>query len=202
MGAQLYSTGPVDVYVYHPLDSTISFLGHGERAPSIDHQPSYADVHCDLGGQVPIDRIYSGEMLRVGVDLVRYDYAVVQRLHDHKRRLVNPVAAQATYAGQEYPGDIGTLMLTEGAYHILYLKFRNAPKTPFANNSMPKGYRIYRALMDPSSVTSGSTTAHKVRVAWSCYRKLDMTAPSNTFGNGLFTLYDHVMDELNNVAAN
>lgn len=191
--AQLYVTGPVHVYIKHVLDGTVRFLGHGERAPTIQLTPNLVPVKCDVGGEAQFESIYSGEGATVRVDLVRYNMAVMNTIRVRSRSTAFPAAVP----GYDNPGMIGTLTLAEGAYYQLILVFPNAAK-PFyqnaVNGALPAGYRFKAAVMDPESQQPGSANPYKLSVSWTCLRIFDPT-DRNAFGFGGFSLYDNNVAE-------
>lgn len=199
--AQLYSTGPVDMFVWHAQANAPVFLGHGERAPSIEVTPSWVPVHCDLAGQAPMDTLYSGEMGRVSVELIRYNWATVKEMQDRAIHQDDRVATPGVCT----PGDLGLLAVQEGSFYILYLRFQHAVKT--AMSGMVGGYRFYAAVLEPMSVVAGSTTANKIHMTFNCYRRylrnnssyVPAGAPAvanNSFGVGTYILYDHNMSDI------
>lgn len=180
--AQLYATGPVYVFCAVDTGGGLLYLGTGERAPRISITPAYRDVQCDLGGEAPFDTMYSGNSGRVTVTLMRYNEAVLRKIEDY-------AASLHLIRGQEDPGEIGSLMLTEGLAYQLVLVFPYATKTAFAD--MPAGYNFLAAYVrGPDDIESGTSNPKKVQITWQCLRKFDITNQNN-FGAGSFKLYDH-----------
>ena len=197
--ASLFSTGPLNIFVAYGAAAPV-FLGHGERAPKIDVRPRYAPVTCDLGGEEPIDDLQSGESGSVQVELIRWNYPLLNSLKSRTRAPAFP----ASVAGAQAPGELGTLMVTEGAAYQLFLQFTRAGNPVFgaagAGGAMPAGYRFAAAFLDPESVTSGAASAHKYSLTWKCLRTF--SPATSALGVGNFLLYDYNMAAIAGVAVN
>jgi len=191
--ASLWSTGPVNIFIGYAGSAPV-FLGHGEKAPRISIKPRYVPVVCDLGGEEPMEDLKSGESGTVDVELIRWNYGVLNGIKARTRSAVFPNAVPGT----EAPGELGTLMQTEGASYMLYLQFSRAGNPIFgaggAGGAMPAGYRFLAAFLDPEGGTAGAAAAHKTALTWQCRRAF--TPASSSLGTGAFKLYDYVMDGL------
>lgn len=184
--AQLYSTGPVGIWVGTGASGAAVFLGHGEQAPRINTRTLWKPQNCDLTGDVPIDKAMTGEMATVSVTLIRYNEPVLAIIQDR---------AGLIGRGVMFPGDIGTLMMTEGLNYQLWLQFPYSVKAAYTA-TMPAGYRFPGSFMEsPDDLQVGTTTAKKISITFTCLPVLDMTV-SNAFGTGSLTLYDHDMTAL------
>ena len=201
--AQLWSTGPVALFYVERTSGTIFFIGHGARAPDIHERAFWSDVHCDVGGQAPIDRLVAGLMCSMSVELNRYSEAVVQDLRARARSALLP----AEVPGALGPGGVGTLSTLEGASVILYALFPNIAKPAFQNVATGgpgvPGYRFFAATLDDVTVKPGSSKEKTINCQFTCiqafnagqFTSLNGGAIVNAFGNGQLVVYD------NNVAA-
>jgi len=183
MAAQLWVTGAVALFVKAPFDSTALFLGHGERAPSIEFSPEWEPVVCDLSGRVPLDFVYAGEKARLSVDLIRFDMGTLGRLKTRARSVTFPTAV----AGYDLPGMRGTLAITEGSAYTVWAVQSFANKPVFSG--MPLTFRFPACLLDPDSWQGGSVNALKVHLSWQAAAVIDTTV-SNSYGYASFKLWD------------
>lgn len=213
--AQLWHTGPVDIYVQFVASTSstsiqfgpILFLGHSEREPHIDIRPVWRDVYCDLMGGAPIDRLYANETALVSVTLNRFNNAVFMQMMARPACPGSPwAAASLRQAGLNYRtgavGRVGTLAVTEGASFILYLRFPFAAKTAYGASganwtggaAMVPGYRFFAATLDPDHQVVGANSEKKHRLTWTC---LPVTYPFPTIpAVGDIAIYDHDMSGL------
>jgi hypothetical protein len=192
--AQPYASGPVDVWCGVGAGGAPLFLGHGERAPRIQIVRRYKEVTNDLGGDmVPFDKGYAGETGVVTVTLSRWNESTLAIIQDVATTLTGLGAAR----GLNGPGEVGTLMVTEGVAYKLWLRFPFSAKAAYANaasGAQPAGYRFLAAFLEgPDDLFDlGPPNARKVGLQFTCMRAFD-PAVSNAFGTGLFALYDHSM---------
>lgn len=193
MAAQLWVTGAVSLWIKAPFDSTPRFLGHGEKAPSINFSAKWQDVITDLSGLVPMDYVYAGESARVTVDLIRFDMAVLGNIQARARSTSFPTAV----AGFDAPGQRGTLALVEGSAYTIWCVQSFANKSPFTG--LPRGFRFPAAIMDDENWQGGSAQALKVRIGWNAYAYFT-PGDQNTFGYGSFTLWDSDVSALNGLS--
>jgi hypothetical protein len=191
---QLYATGPVDIWV--GAGGSPLFLGHGERAPRIQVYRQYKPAHTDIAGEVPHDKGYGGEWAVVSVALTRYNESTLAIIED----VATVNTGTPPSRGFNLPGEIGSLMLTEGLTYPLYLRFPFAAKPAYRNpasGAMPAGYRFYAAhLGSPDDLFDlGPPNARKVGLIFECMRAFDPTV-TNAYGGGSFQLYDHSLAAL------
>jgi hypothetical protein len=172
--AQLYSSGPVDVWAGVGVGNTARFLGHGKRAPKIQPLRRYKKVPCDLGGeQTEFDRMFDGQIVRVSMDLVRY--------HEDTLLLIEDAAATNALEGLpgvDAEGDVGVLMVQEQQTYPLWLRFPYAAKATMrnpANGIMRSGYHFHAASLDTSDVICGTGEPKAHRLVWTCLRVFDPT---------------------------
>ena len=182
-----YVTGPVDIWVAPGNEGAI-FLGHAEHGPTISVRPRYSPVYVDLAGQtIPYDMVYDGEDAIVTATLTRWNQNVLDLIE---------AIANDTASGIDDPGDIGSLMLTEGKAYELWLHFPYAAKPAFAD--MLPGQRFPCAFLETDDSPALGTQAKKAHVVWHCLRYLDMSV-TNEFGTGRFLLWDGNMSALGSI---
>lgn len=198
--AQIYVTGPVNLWVKRISDAQPRFLGHGERAPTVQFSPIWVDVHCDVGGAAVFDRIYSGESARISVDLVRFNNNVLMDIQARAKSAAVPGAE----FGYDPPGAIGSLCNSDQIGYTVYMDFVGAKRPTMqnaANGALHPGWRFFNCTMDPESIQGGSANPYKVHLSWTAVRMFN-PAVNNAFGFGSFTLFDGNMGELNGRAIN
>ena len=146
--------------------------------------------------------MYSGQDALVSCDLIRFNWGVYETIAARS----NGPGAGFVFPGSTFPGEIGTLMVTEGIATGLWLRWPYSAKPSMGgtasvlptSNAMPGGYHFYAAfLQGPDDITSG-TVPNKVRCNWYCARSFSPTA-GNAFGQGSFILYDGNMTGLPNI---
>lgn len=196
--AQPYVTGPASIWVAPGLSAPL-FLGHAERSPSIQVRPSHSPIFSDLSGQrVPLDYIYDGEEALISMDLTRFNEAVY-------RLIANRGTPGLGTRGLDIPGDIGTLLGTEGRAYPLWIRFPYSAKTAFSNatnGAMPGGYRFPLAFLEgPDGLDGLGTTNRRLRLNFHAIRYLDVSV-TNTFGAGSLLLYDHNMGAVSSLPIN
>jgi hypothetical protein len=87
--------------------------------------------------------------------------------------------------GVNVPGDIGTLLLTEGGYAMVVITFPYASKAAMAAGLMPPGYRFPASiLIGPDDFESLGTNPRAVDLTVQHLRAYDATT-------GNFECYDH-----------
>ncbi len=183
--AQLYSTGPCALFVGLGTGYAPVFLGHGNRAPDISVQPRYKGVQCDLGGEVDFDTLMVGESGRVSVTLVRYNEAIAAACEAKATAGITAAGGPAGVRGFSGFGEIGTLMLTEGASYPLWILFPFAGKIP-VYATMPAGYRFISTFLQSDDVQTGTTQPKMMRFTWTCLRSFSVPSAN-------FLLFDHNM---------
>jgi hypothetical protein len=176
--AQFYSTGPVQLYVGPNVGAGFQpvFLGYGRRAPVITGDAVKRPVYCDLGGDAPLDQMYSGETATVQVDLNYWNEPVLQVIRDRGK-----VAGQPATPGHQGPLEVGTLMVMEGVGYPLWLVYPYRAKPAYA--AMPPGYMFYRASLAPDREEGGTRSERVVHLVWDCMRLFN----ASTFALDLWT---------------
>jgi hypothetical protein len=163
--AQPWATGPVHIFTGTAGGNTgpnasAEYFGTGERAPNIRIRRGWSPVFNDLSGtEVPFDMMYESQEAFVTVTMTRWNEPCFQRLSS----MPNPATANA-FGGVflDNPGDIGSLMLTEGLAFQLWLQFPYASKTSYgANNVLPPGLHFYSAWFEGPDEWEVGTTSNK-----------------------------------------
>jgi len=199
--AQVYVTGPVDLWV---LTSTYGgqprFLGHGERAPTINLIPFYVTHQADVAGAAVFERFYNGMSARISVDLIRFNQATLDEVRLASASGDWLKGPEEISYGFDPPGSIGTATKAERVSHILYLRFpaanrpgMNGQANPRAR--LPAGYRFFYCTLDPQVIRGGSTVAHKVSLTWQATPWF-IPEYRNGWGYGAMVLFDKDMSAL------
>lgn len=192
--AQLWVTGPAHIYFAFPNGSggqnTPVYFGTCEDAPYIEIIPHYEDVRNSIGGTVPFDKSYQGELALIDLDLNRYNEGVYATLAARPR-----AGAGGGPRGTNVAGDVGTLMLTEGFCTGVYVKFDYgaagaAPKQAFIGGGMPFGYHFpFCVPAGPDKLKGLGTTPRKTNVMLFALRGFNPATQT-------FTLYDNITTAL------
>lgn len=180
--AQPFVRGPAHCFVGIGPGQTPVYLGTAERSPRIQIRPSWSPVFNDIAGQkVPFDWSFDGEEGYVVYDFTRWNEAVWEAC---QTRPFPPIAGGIT--GTNVAGDIGTLMLTEGAGYPLWILFPYTLKLAYA--TQPLGYHFFRTwLMGPDDLDENNTSAARIRGVWYCSRAPTLNIPAAGLN---FSLYD------------
>ncbi len=197
MATQLWSTGPALIYIGTPGDSagTAGFVGTCETKPQIDIDFLFKPVMNDLGGDVSMDEMFVGMQGMVTIDLNKFNYFVAEALATLPNTAGALNGTAGVVSGRNDPGDIGSLMFTEGLGFVLFILFPYAIKAAYGGGNGPptgagmvRGYRFPACKVNKQSIASG-TTPHNKRFIIDCKRSFDPTVV-NTYGAGRFILYD------------
>lgn len=122
--AYIFDTGPIYCFIRVPtvgagpfqavgdLAGSISFLGTCERFPQRREEAQWKPVYNDLGGEVPFDESYQGEVAMAVLDLNRCAQPVLDlvRAAPHHRR----GAFGANAPGTQNRLAVGSLLLQNG----------------------------------------------------------------------------------------
>lgn len=174
--AQLYTTGPVWLFVAVP-GGTLSFLGFGEEAPTIEILPRQRNVRSDASGEVPFDKSFQGKEATTSVVLNYHNKTILEACESI------PYETGRTTSGSYSARDMGTLMLTEGRALSLYVLFSNQgdPTMP----GMPGGYRFpNNTAIDGPIVKKPGSHEEKISLV---FRSVPIFNPNDKS----FTLYDY-----------
>lgn len=129
--AAYYVHGPVSAFIRIPkvgagpyvgpsellADKTPAlFLGHTQKTPQPTHEYKWKPVISSrTGEEMPDDKLYMGQDIKVVLPLQRFDYDVIQLL------LAAPRHGRATAPGTETYLDIGSLLQRNGLSFELWL---------------------------------------------------------------------------------
>jgi hypothetical protein len=88
--------------------------------------------------------------------------------------------------GTSIPGDIGTIMVTENACHVLIVTFPYSAKPAYSGQV--GGYLFPATILEGNTLRKIGTLARTGRLVWHAIRTLDMTV-TNLYGTGAMTCY-------------
>lgn len=192
--SQIYTTGPVNIFVGANPAGTPLFLGwSGGKGARVKKNRFTQNVHTDLSGpNMPHDKSYLGEVHSINFRLGRWNEAVLRRIQDvpGARSLVNR-------RGAMYPGDMGALLATQGCAWPLWLEFqyRNVPAFADGLNAMGGGYHYALAHLTNED-DEGGVTPRGIQLSIETIPYFDITAVSNGIRGG-WVLYDEDMSAVN-----
>lgn len=157
--AQPFVAGPCHIYLGVGVGYAPLYLGTAERSPRILIRPHFADVFNDIMGQmIPYDKVFQGEDGFVLADLTRWNEAVFNAYQARPR---------LGQRGTLQPGDLGSLMKTEGLAYPVWLQFPYATKPAYA--TQPYGYHFYAAIGEgPDELDNLGTVARRNRINLYC----------------------------------
>jgi hypothetical protein len=181
--AQLYSTGPAHLFIQYPGLNQLMYLGTCKKAPKIIGRPGWQPVHNDIGGPViPFDVSFQGEEAFTFTELTRWNETVYARL------AARPHRGQAR--GNNLPGDVGSLMQTEGLNLGLYVYFPYVAKPAYLAGGMPAGYRFpFTTVEGPDEFSELGTTPRELTLV---FHHLRQYFPKT----GQLLLYDHTVGQM------
>lgn len=176
---KVYVPGPTSLWI-DPLRNNGSenppplkplLLGYGEHGVSIDIEPVMDPVHADIGGKrIPTDEMFMGETATVKAMLTVLNWEVLELA---MKRPFSKAAAGGTNGTFGY-GDVGTLMVAEGATYNLYIRFPYSQvpdaHVPAFFGGVIDGYRFLHAYL-ASGPIEASGTAAKIPATFRCLRK-------------------------------
>lgn len=177
--SQPYVTGPCPIYVHvgGGLSSKAPvFFGWTEDTPEIRIDHEFEPLFNALGGgKIPSDQVYQGSHAFLRGDFTRYTQSVYSALQ--------AVPFFTGTPGFCPFGDLGTLMLTEGAFYPITVGLPYAGKA--AMSGMPAGFRFLACWLEGDQFGLLSTKPRKISLTWTCQRVFNIT-------NLSWTLYDNV----------
>ncbi|MDE2101459.1 MAG: hypothetical protein KGL39_29710 [Patescibacteria group bacterium] len=187
--AQLYVSGPALCFV-GPMNAPIAsctFLGTTAGDVDIETRPVYENVPNSLGGTVPFDRALQGEEAIFTLDLTRWNQGLVNSISDWANAGTALGGGVVAVPGFMLPGEIGTLVMTEGQAICVAVVSPYSAKAVYA--TMDPGYRF--PVCSCEGVTRGKmgTKELHARLSIHAQRFFDI-GPTNAFGAGAFTCYD------------
>jgi hypothetical protein len=170
------------------------FLGTCENGVTIRAIPEYENVMNDFGGtRKPFDRIYEGEdALSVGI-LTRWNEPVYRALES--------IPNFGGVPGVNQPGDIGTMMITEGYAYTVWLEFlfssgrAGYTKAAWVAGGFPAGYRFPFSWLEGPKERETGTRAGKIHLTFYHGRGFDPVS-------GKFMCADQDMSLVSGVALN
>jgi hypothetical protein len=191
---QLFVSGPCSLWIAG-FNEQPRGLGFCEQAPEIHIDEMLENVACDVTGKAPLDKVVAGESGRISGTLVQLNWPSVRSIQNRASSRIGSVPGGYT------PGQLGTLVQTEGAAFTLWVLFMSAGKAvfqnattgPFAGGPMPKGYRFPVCTLAPETIVPSSTKATKLQIAIDAMQQWDPTAYVQGVGYGKLTLYDNDM---------
>lgn len=172
-----YVTGPAHIWVAFSGGQP-QYLGTTERSPRQRVKRTFAPLWNDLGGDEPFDWSYMSQAGLVMGVFTRWEESVYAQLAK--------VPRSTLVRGTDVPGDIGSLIGTEGWGVELYVAFPYSAKPVYgAVGGMPRGYRWGTTFMlGPDDMDPIGVQPRKLHLVWYCMRKFTPSA-------GTFLLYDH-----------
>lgn len=203
--AQPYTGGAVLLYVAFPAQVGAGyltqsygqpvFLGTGERAPRVSRRRAYRQLHNDLAGDEPFDFVYSGTSMLVTVRLTRWNELVLQTLEDAPN--IPAAAIAPANAGTELLGDVGRMMVTEGAGAQLYVVYDygasgRLPKPAMVAGLMRPGWHFFSAFLEQDD-HDGGTDPNVKPITFRCARVYNPVT-------GAFVIYDQTIPNLGQAA--
>jgi hypothetical protein len=169
--AQLWTTGPAFLYVgINGLTNRGPvFVGTDEDGPTIEIGPRYQEVKNDIGGDEAMDDSYQGRSATIDYNLNRWEEVAIAALEQ-----TNPFSN--SLRGTDDPGDVGSLMITEGKAFSLWVVFPYAVTSPIAAIAkaamlgMPAGYHFYATILTTDNHTRLGTKPRRLRFGFKARR--------------------------------
>jgi len=155
-----------------------------EDTPQVRIDSEWEPLYNSLGGsKIPSDQAFQGENAIVRVDTTKWSEDVYLKL-----------AAKPWFSGirgTHFFGDYGTLMLSEGAYYPLWLRFPYRGTKP-AMATMPAGYKFVASWLGAGDDLGPlNTKPRRLSLVFVCQRILNPLTLA-------WTLYNHDMTGLPN----
>lgn len=163
---QAYVRGPVHLYVGTGSSFTPTYLGTSERAPRLSRKRGFDRVMNDLAGsQLAYDYLLEGVEAFVTLKLTRWNQNTLNAIWDPVSNLGGG-AAPGNWMFSN-PGEIGTLLVTEGVAFPLWVvySFGSAgPATKVAmnnatNGAIPPGFHLLNCFIEDDSSEGGTDPA-------------------------------------------
>ncbi len=169
-----FVTGPA--YCYAGVGGSISsksfqFLGTCEDTPQVKIKHEWAPLFNSLGGAaIPADEAYQGATGFVRLDLTRYDEGVRQK--------TTTMPFFTGTLGTSVFGDLGTLMVTEGAAYPLVISFPYVAKATYTAAGMPAGITFVAAWLEEDDLGNLNTKGRKISLVFRCRRVFTLSTLS------------------------
>lgn len=174
--AGLWCTGPAHLFIglglgnfANPAVYTPYYVGTDEDSPTIEIAPKYQEVKNDIGGDDAMDDSYQGRSATIDYNLNRWNEGAIAALEQ-----TNPFST--TLRGTDNPGDVGSLMQTEGLTFPVWVVFPYAASapTPFlgkpAMAGMPAGYHFLACILTSDNHTRLGTKPRRLRFSFRARR--------------------------------
>lgn len=183
--AKPYVTGPCHLFLGVGPSGAAIYLGTAERTPEIQIRPSWSPVFNSIAGEVPFDWLFEGEEAFLTADLTRWNEPV------YAASASRPNAGATR--GRNIPGDLGTLMISEGFAYQLWALFPYSILKP-AFSDQQQGFRFPAAFLEgPDSLSGLGTINRRNRLMFHAGRAYSI----NPSGLGMdFLCYDGDMSGL------
>src|ERR1700733_6198166 len=164
--------------------SLISFLGWTVGGLDIQYENRFVPFNVDLGGDVEADQSHQGRTAIITATLSRWDDAIYQTF------IACPVGVTL---GIDDPGNIGTLMTTEGECMQLILPFPYQAKTAYA--AQVAGTRFFACRINQDNWKQLGTKPRLLSLSWKALRVF-IPGISNAFGYGRWQMFDTTISGL------
>lgn len=179
------TTGPAYFHAGIGPNYAPVFLGTATRGVRIQVRRYWEPIYNDIAGLAALDWMYEGQEGIVSCDLSRFDEAVYELIAAMPRS-----SSPGSVPGIEQPGDIGTMMVTEGFAFPIWVEMpyglggRNA-KPALADQ--PPAYHFFAAMLaGPDDFGAGAVQNQQKRLIFQCFR----TTTINSQLGATFGLYD------------
>lgn len=182
MGAQIYSTGPVHIFVGHKEDAAAAgvYLGTCEKSPEVSIEYLWKPVKNDIGGEAPVDMVFAGIISKLGLLLNRFNEDKVMQFHANQSAVTKrPTAASTAFQPGEYDSlqmggltEIGfgsEAKYTRGYWLALKFGFGPADQNISAYSSLPAGYWFPSVVLDNLNYAQVGTRHKKISLEISAH---------------------------------
>jgi hypothetical protein len=177
-------------------NANAKFLGWCEEAPEIDVQQKWVPVFTDVGGnQVPTDKSWQREIGFIGMSLSQFNrFPYYSATYQPRPATSLAGVDNPAFRGLASPGDVGTLMLTEGQAIVIYVQFPYAVKPAMGGGAGPpagmeQGYRFFAGTLEGFDPGPTGTKPQIVTMAWECLG-YQFLGNANAYGSVYYQLYD------------
>ncbi len=167
--------GPVPLFVSLGTSSAPLLLGVCEDVVNVMIEPRFTPAMASIGGtEIPHDEIYQGAIGGLTGVLTVFNWQV------YLKCLARPKAGTSVLGVADY-GDIGTLMVAEGANFITWAQFPYVSKTFFSGNDMIGGVRFLSTHLRGPDQIGAHTSNFRIPISFHAMRKYVQT--NTTFGS-------------------
>src|SRR5580704_2898398 len=140
---QLWCTGQCGIFIAsgsYAGAQEIQFLGFAEQKPDIDIHESDEPVFTDPGGgKEETDASWLGESATINLVLTYFTQNphILLTTMPRTSDAFKGAGIVAPVRGTSLPGDVGTLLMTENQYPMLFIQFPYWAKPAFGNSAGP-----------------------------------------------------------------